>query len=57
MDKAKLQCTWCEQDIERQFTYNTPIMVILDKVTNPYYFDKKECLSDWIKGLLKAKEI
>lgn len=56
--KYEIKCQWCEADIDNNFlSYNTPIMVIMSKVTMPYYFDKKECLRDWIKGITKSDEI
>lgn len=56
-EKRKNICQWCEREVDEQsFGSYRPGILVMMKFTVPLYFDSKECLLNWIKGLVKADE-
>ena len=57
-EKDEKQCSWCEKTIkEDNFGAFRGGILVMMKFTVPYYFDSKDCLLNWIKGLVKGEEV
>ena len=58
MEEPKKQCEWCEKEVgDSNFGAYSNGFVVMKRMTQPYYFDSKDCLLNWIKGLVKGDEV
>ena len=47
-------CQWCGHDLSDRSYLGDVFVVFKEKMTRIFYFDSKECLYNWVKGLIES---